>query len=307
MMRDDENDPVPRECTGRCARSGGCEHVVLARRLDTPALGLLLRLPLLDRPAAVTENRAVRITQMSPYAPPTVAGTALRLTRGRVNLRVNPAAATGAFLTEADAERNAPAALRLHSANGAPAHRCHPLVDSDWLLLEGLAREDSAWAEVCAPPLTPAVPADPDDGIDQVGRLDALLTQAHAPSVPHRHIARTVLPQLCEFLCDSGMPVGFAVLTPVAVHAIQDTLDAVSAHAGQLLLATDDATIEIDLRRVAHVLLVSSLAAHGPTAALELYDETSAPVAVLTQFGLVGAAVHDRWEDIAASLPDAVD
>lgn len=37
----------------------------------------------------------------------------------------------------------------------------------------------------------------------------------------------------------------------------------------------------------------------------DLGDGDGRCVAVITQFGLVGADVHEAWEDLAVSLPDA--
>lgn len=293
-------------CGRTGAGCGGCREdtVVVARRVPASMSAVALQLPLLERPAAITENRVARITQIGRYEMPSVPGSALRIQPGRINLRIDADAVTGVFLAESGTPEQRLPALRLHDREGL-SHRCHPLLDTDRLVLETLAEPDPDAADGF--PMLPRVAADPIYGDDQLGRIDALLTSRMAPYVPHRHIDRDVLFAMLEHACAVGLPLGVGVLSGSAMHVVQGTVHGITHAEDRAVLASADATIELILRRVRHALHVRTHGAHGPTSMIELYDDRSRRVVLVTQFGIVGEGVHEAWEDLAASLPDATD
>ncbi|WP_159498711.1 hypothetical protein [Microbacterium sp. 18062] len=287
------------------ARCANCRagRMLTARRVSAAMDEVLGSLPLLERPAAVTANAVARITQIGVYAAPSRPGEPIHWAEGRTTLRLHADAVVAAFLTEPAGQGDGPPALRLVGPGDAPAHQCHALLDADRLALDGLARapeEEGAPRTAVVPPL----PVPVDDGSDQLGRIDALLTRPRAPYVPHRHIDPDVLPALFEHACAVGLALGAAVLSGCAFHGTQGDLHSVARMEGITTVTMTDATVELDLAAVSSCLLVRSHAAHGPTSALELYDGEHRCVAMISQFGLVDAGVHAAWEELTESLPD---
>lgn len=274
--------------------------IVTACRLAASLEQITEVLALLEHPAAITENRVARITQICAYDQARTTGEPFGLRTNRVCLRLDPAALCGAYLIEQQAEPDGVPGLVLYAADEAPLHRCHTLLDTDRLVLSGLAR----------------IPAAPDprwrpgfegDGDDQLGRVDAIL-RAHGngvPAVPHRHVAVGILAAVLEHACAVGLPLGIGVFSAGAFHAAQGQLHAVTASAGRTVVTTGDATVELDLAAVHDVLLVRSYSVHGATTAIELYDADRSCVGMVSQLGLVGTDVHLAWEHLAQSLPAA--
>ena len=125
----------------------------------------------------------------------------------------------------------------------------------------------------------------------------------------YRPVEVDVLASVLDHVCSVGLPVGVAVFAPSSmamqacagrVHVTDRTVG------GQVFAAIADSSVELDLASVRACHLARPTAAHGPTSALELDDETGRCVAVITQFGIVGEDVHTAWEHLAESLPDAV-
>lgn len=286
------------------------ESVLTARRIPAPVPEVARSLVLLQRPAAITDNNVARITQIGAYAIPSAPGGPFRIERGWISVRIDTDAVAGAFLVDPDPRTGHDGArptLHLRGRGTAhPVHRCHPLHDTDRLMLEGLARVEGELAG--APGIRfPRAPArDEGEPPDQLERIDDLImhTTRNGVFIPHRHIEPGVLSPLLEHACNVALPLGIAVLSSAALHAVQDVIETVSCSGGLTVVTTCDAIVEVALSSVQHCLLVRLHGAHGPTSVLELYDAEHACVALISQFGIVGDHAHDAWEHLAASLPD---
>lgn len=122
----------------------------------------------------------------------------------------------------------------------------------------------------------------------------------------HRPIDVDVVASVLDHVCSVGLPIGVAVFAPAVMQACAGRVHVTDRTVGgRVFAALAESSVEIDLAAVRACHLVRSAAAHGPTSALELDDEDGRCVAVITQFGMVGEDVHEAWEDLAASLPDA--
>lgn len=300
-----DSDGQPPQCgAGRC--EGGCS----VRRLPATVGDVLRTLALLDQPAAITENRVARLTQVAGYGEPTVPDGPFRVQPGQVSLRLRPDAVAGALLVDPgeSAGEDPMPELRLCGADGRPVHRCHPLLPQDRLVIESLARLDG---RLPGPEFTGylgAAPSSSDLVPDQLQRIDDLLTwtTARTPFLPHRHIEPSVLVSMIEHACVAGLPLGLAVFSDAAMHAVQDTVQSVAHAAGVTAVGTEEAILELRPAAVQHCLLLRLHGPHGPTSSLELYDAADRRVAFISQFGIVGEHVHDAWEQLAESLPELV-
>lgn len=298
-------DPEHQPCAGgRCG--GGCS----VRRLAAPVGDLLRGLSLLDQPAAITENRVARLTQVAPYAAATVPDGPFRVQPGCVSLRLNPDAVTGSVLITPP--RTVPGddpvlELRLCGADGRPVHRCHPLLPQDRLVVEGLAHLDG---RLPGPGLDayPGSVASSQDLPDQLQRIDDLLTwtTTRTPYLPHRHIEPGGIVSIVEHACAAGLPLGIAVFSDAAMQAVQDAVQSVAQADGVLAVGTQEAILELRPAAVRHCLMLRLHGPHGYTSSLELYDSAGRRVALISQFGIVGEDVHDAWEQLAGSLPELV-
>ncbi len=300
----------PGEPSGRHAADR--DGVLAERRVAASVPEVAHSLVLLDRPAAVTDNGVARITQIGAYAPPSSPGGPFRVDRGRISVRIDMVAVTGASLIDVEDraadEGDALPELRLHGPRGQTAHRCHALEGPDRLVLDGLARLDGLPAAAAARGADYPLPRAGGELPDQLERIDDLLTGAvgHGQFIPHRHIDPAVLFALFEHVCAVGLTLGVAVLSSAALHTLQDVLETVSRSGRLTVVATHDAILEISLSGVYHCILLRLHGAHGPTSVLELYDAQNRCVALISQFGLVGADAHGAWEHLAASLPECV-
>lgn len=297
-------DPDRHRCAaGRC-EGGGCS----IRRLPASVGDVLRALALLDHPAAITENRVARLTQVAAYGEATVPDGPFRVQRGQISLRLHPDELTGAMLVvppEAAPGEDPVPELRLCGLEGRPVHRCHPLLPEDRLVLEGLTQLDD---RLPGPELVAyaAAPSCPDVLPDQLQRIDDLLTwtMARTPFLPHRHIEPSVLASVIEHACTVGLPLGMAVFSDAAMHAVQDTVQSVAHAAGVMAVGTEEAILELRPAAVQHCLLLRLHGPHGPTSSLELYDSADRRVALISQFGIVEQDAHDAWEQLAGSLPE---
>ncbi|MFT4217500.1 MAG: hypothetical protein QM619_10010 [Micropruina sp.] len=292
-----------------CA-AGRCEHRCSVRRLPASIGDVLRALTLLDHPAAITENRVARLTQVAAYADAGVPDGPFQVEPGWVSLRLHPEALTGAMLVDPPhalpGEAPMPE-LRLCGADGRPVHRCHPLLPEDRLVIDGLARLDGQLpgSQFDAYPGSASVGSDVPD---QLQRMDDLLTwtTARTPYLPHWHIESNVLVDVIEHACSVGLPLGIAVFSDAAMHAIQDTVQSVAHAAGIMAVGTEEAILELRPSAVQHCLMLRLHGPHGPTSSLELYDAADRRVALISQFGIVGEDVHDAWERLAESLPELI-
>ncbi|MFT3971242.1 MAG: hypothetical protein QM695_13435 [Micropruina sp.] len=301
---------MPLNPEGPACGGGRCEHDCSLRRLAVPTDNALRTLALLEHPAAITENQVARLTQVAAYADPGVSGGPFRVQPGWVSLRLDPNALTGAVLIEPrhvePGETPVPE-LRLCGVNGHPVHHCHPLLPQDRLVIEGMARLGGDLPGHGFD-VYPDGPSSGAEVPDQLQRIDDLLTwsTARTPFLPHRHVDPRTVVNVFEHACAVGLPLGIAVFSDAAMHAVQDTVQSVAHAAGVAAIGIEEAILEIRPAAVQHCLLLRLHGPHGPTSSLELYDDTDRRVALISQFGIVERGVHDAWEQLAASLPDLV-
>ena len=232
----------------------------------------------------------------------------LRVQRGWVTLRLDPDAVAGAVLVQPAVAPGAEPMpeLRLCGVDDRTVHRCHPLLPEDRLVIEGLARLDDRLPGEAFDVQPRGPERGPDDLPDQLQRIDDLLTwtMARTAFLPHRHIEPGVLPSVIEHACAVGLPLGIAVFSDAAMHAVQDTVQSVAHAAGVMAVGTEEAILEIRPAAVQHCLLLRLHGPHGPTSCLELYDAADRRVVLISQFGIVDGGAHDAWEHLAASLPE---
>ena len=303
LHSEDSDDP------SRAGRRDG-EGVLTERRIPASIPDVAHSLILLERPAAVTENRVARVTQIGAYAAPSAPGGPFRVDRGWISVRIDSDAVSGAFLVDPGAGRTGALLpeLRLHGPSRRSAHRCHALQDSDRLVLEGLSRVHGALsaASAAGEGRGHARRRDHDELPDQLERIDELLTRTtgHVACMPHRHIVPDALFAVLTHVRAVGLPLGIAVLSSAALHIVQDAVESVSRTGERAVVGVGDAIVEMDLPAVFHCILVRLDGPHGPTSMLELYDGGNDCIALISQFGIVGADVHERWERLAGSLPE---
>ena len=137
--------------------------------------------------------------------------------------------------------------LRLCGVDDRTVHRCHPLLPEDRLVIEGLARLDDRLPGEAFDVQPRGPERGPDDLPDQLQRIDDLLTwtMARTAFLPHRHIEPGVLPSVIEHACAVGLPLGIAVFSDAAMHAVQDTVQSVAHAAGVMAVGTEEAILEI--------------------------------------------------------------
>ncbi|WP_043667078.1 hypothetical protein [Streptomyces xylophagus] len=258
---------------------------------------------------AVTGGPVARIDQAGSYAEPSLRGGAFAVRAGSIALRIDAAGVdTAVVARDEDA-----VALRLLDTVGRTVHQGRLLSEGD-RLLAGLAPTVHAGAARSAvPSAPPEVPA--WEHGDQLAQFDAVLadggiarrTSFHRyDGGAYRPIEVDVVASVLDHVCSVGLPIGVAVFAPAVMQACGGRVHVTDRTVGgRVFAAVAESSVEIDLAAVRACHLVRSLAAHGPTSALELDDEDGRCVAVITQFGMVGADVHEAWEDLAASLPDA--
>lgn len=305
-MAADAVSPDPDRHAPSCA-AGRCGDRCPLRRLQASVGDVVRALTLLDRPAAITENPVARLTQVAAYGDATTPGGPFRVQSGWVSLRLHPDAVAGAMLVQpthsAPGEEPVPE-LRLCATDGHPVHRCLPLLPEDRLVIEGLAHVDGRLPGPEFGAYSGTTTS--DDLPDQLQRIDDLLTwtTAATPFLPHRHIEPGVIVDVVEHACAVGLPLGIAVFSEAAMHAVQDTLQSVAHAAGIMAVGTEEAILEIRPAAVHHCLALRLHGPHGPTSSLELYDSGNRRVALISQFGIVESGVHDAWEQLAESLPE---
>ncbi|MFV0434994.1 MAG: hypothetical protein ACK5LO_13570 [Leucobacter sp.] len=290
---------------------GDREGLLTSRRLSASVSDVAQSLVLLERPAAITENSAARITQVGAYTAPSSPDGPFLIERGRIAVRIDAEAVTGAFLVGSDAggaPDSAFPALRLHGPGDRIVHRCHALESIDRLVLDGIARAEGSVIAAEGAAFQPVASRRADELPDQLQRMDELVTRAsgHEPSLPHRHIDPGVLFAVFEHVSNVALPLGIAVLSAAALQAVQEVVESVSWRDGAAVVTVHGAILEIALAGVHHCILLRLQGAHGPTSVLELYDLDNRCIAVLTQFGIVGAEVHEAWEHLTDSLPGHV-
>lgn len=296
-----------------CSSQEGCDRCAAGHAgipIDASALEVAATLPVLESSLATTWAEGAAIAQSGAYSSVTRTGTAFAVPPGRIALRLDPGTVSGAVLVE---HRGGDPVLELVTGTGRRVHRLRSRTPVDHLVLRSLAREHpgpaSALAEALLGDWTPTRAAAQWSGDDQLSRLDDALTggsaarRAGRAPVDHRHIDLRLLPEVLAHLCSTGLPFGAAVLGEGVAQACAGALQAVGVDDGRLGAVFGDASIDLDSTALGACLLVRTAGVHGPTSALELVDRRGRCVAILTQFGLVGAATHRAWEDLAEALP----
>ncbi len=290
-------------------------RIAPGRAVAAPGAAVLQALVLLEASVAMTGNTHAVITQFGSYLNASARGQSFQLCPGMIGLRSEPAAISEVRLSTEEGTSGQISTLHLLSESGRPVHRCRTASDSDRLVLESLDRQESTGATVAeslgervGTRYRPAPEA--PDAHDQLGQLDALLDdsgrcrrQGMDPLPSNARIDPSVLPLLLEHLCTAGVPLGVIVVGSGVLQGVAGRIHVTSAAEGGLMARWNDATVELDLRAVAECLRVTTDAAHGATTAVELYDDADRCIAVLGQFGMVGADTHAVWEDVVASLP----
>lgn len=300
--------PPDPEQSPRCA-GGRCEGHCSLRPVPGAMDDVVRALALLEGPAAITENRAARLTQVGAYGPVSTPDGPLPIEPGRVSLRLDPDALTGAVIFQpahAVPGEDPMPELRLCGAGGRAVHRCYPLLGEDRLVLEGLTRLDGRLPGESLDVYPRPRARELHDLPDQLQRIDDLLTwtTARTAFLPHRHIEPGVLTPVIEHACAVGLPLGFAVFSDAVMHVIQNTVHSVEHAAGITAVGTGEAILEFRPTAVHHCLLLRLHGPHGPTSSLELYDGADRRVGLISQFGIVETGTHDAWEHLAASLPE---
>ncbi|GMA26836.1 hypothetical protein [Arenivirga flava] len=297
-LPDDGAPCGPQDGCGRCASGHG------GTPIDASAPEVAATLPVLESSLATTWTEGVAIAQAGAYSSVTRTGTAFAVPPGRIALRLDPSTVVGAVLDE---HRGGDPVLELVTGSGRPVHRLRSQTPVDHLVLRSLAREHPGPAAALAGALlddwTPSPGSAEWPGDDQLSRLDDALAGVGRSPVEHRHIDLRLLPEVLGHLCSTGLPFGAAVLGDGVAQACAGALQAVSADDGRLGVVFQDASLDLDATALGGCVLVRTAGVHGPTSALELVDRRGRRVAMLTQFGLVGAATHRAWEDLAEALP----
>lgn len=301
-----EQRPEPSPARTLCALDAHCGSV---RRVDPRTPDFVRCLTLFQYVHAVTGGPVARIEQAGEYAVPGLRGEAFAVRPGSITLRVDGDGIASAGVVRDEA--GGTVSLLLHDTGGRIAHRGQLLSEGD-RLLAGLTPVADPGPPGGPPPAADSPPW--EDG-DQLAQLDAILVDGGLARRrafdryrgEHRPVDPAVLPAVLDHLCSAGLPVGVAVFArSAALQACAGRIQVTDRTiGGRLFAAIEESAVEIDLPGVRACRLVRSRAAHGPTSALELDDADGRCVAVLTQFGPVGQRVHEEWEQLTASLPDA--
>lgn len=296
-----DHDSCPFE--GCCPRRNSSVRLIDARMPE-----LARSLTLFRYVQAVTGGPVARIDQVGAYAVPSLRGDAFAVHPGEIALRLDADGVDTAVVVRD--ESTGSVALHLLDTDGRTAHQGRLLSDGD-RLLAGLARTVVAGTRGAGRAASPSVPA--WENGDQLAQLDAILTDGGVARraafaryrAEHQEIEADLVSAILDHVCSVGLPVGVAVFAPSAmqacagrVHVTDRTLD------GRVFAALAESSLEIDLGAVGACHLVRSMAAHGPTSAIELDDADGRCVTVITQFGMVGEQVHGAWEELAGSLPN---
>ncbi len=263
--------------------------------------------PLLDTAVAVTESMVATLAHEGRYARPTRCGEEFTVTEGRIALRFSPDVVVGAVTDDDTPGGPADASMvGLTDRRGAALHRAFVTGDSDRMVVRALGhlapsdphREMVFGAAPCAPSDGPG--AAEIDAILRGGRGRLRVLCAQGPD-RYRPIAPEWIPRVFEFLCDTALPVDFAVISEGVAQACRGTIHAALPEGPRLLTGFADAAVDIDLARVDGCAVVRT----GPGAAIELYDAGGTCSALLGHLSPVDTAVRLEWEAMVQSLCEA--
>ncbi|PPF47381.1 hypothetical protein C5B85_03775 [Pseudoclavibacter sp. AY1F1] len=275
---------------------------------------------------ATTRNAVCTMHQIGSYDLPTACGSALVPPSAWITLRVRPTLLGAAVIAHDEGVPGALPTLYVYSSSGHLVHRVLVHSEADAQLLSELGRSRGLTeAQLARAQLSRAEETGWRDG-DQLAQLDAVFEDGgadrHAALVrggsgeargvwgvggvgSSRGVDCSVVSALFEHLSSVGLPVCVGVPSSAVLQLSAGRVHLVERVGSLLVVSLGEGIVELDLSALRSCLLVTSWGPQGPTTALELYDEHSRCVAVLTQLGLVGQDVLRSWEHMLESLPAA--
>lgn len=303
-------------------------HTMLRRVALTPE-ALAYGLVGFGTATATTRNAACTLHQIGSYDLPTACGAALVPPSAWITLRVRPSLLGAAVVAHEEGLPGALPSLYVYSVDGRLAHRVlvHSQEDAELLSRLGRSRAPSA-AQLSNLRLATVEEAGWRDG-DLLAQLDAVFEDGgrdrHASLLgggggeargvwgvgggggvsSSRGVDCAVVSAVFEHLSSVGLPVCVGVPSSAVLQLSAGPVHLVERVGSLLVVSLGEGIVELDLSALRSCLLVTSWGPQGLTSTLELYDERSRCVAVLTQLGLVGQDVHRAWEHMLESLPAA--
>ncbi|GAB5905880.1 hypothetical protein [Mycobacteroides chelonae] len=251
-------------------------------------------LPALGTVVAVTANDAALISHTGEYLEPAFPGEALCCDDEYIALRLNPALVRDAFL--------APRALTMVAETGT--HRAYLTPLSDRLTISALELAPAAAPE--AFPVTDWSDVNWHD-TDQLTHLDALTPGRYRvlPFTGARKIDSQVIPHLLAHIVDVDMPFTIAVPGGGCVQLHRGHAAMVEQAGAHIAVIFGASRYAMDPVFIAESWVTHAHGTQGLTSSVELYDHSHRCVTTITQTGPITARLHQAWEHMIASLPDA--
>ncbi|KRQ25351.1 MULTISPECIES: hypothetical protein [Mycobacteroides] len=276
-----------------CTDGQRCEHCP-ARRIVAGPNAIAEALPALGTVVAVTANDAALISHTGEYLEPAFPGEALCCDDEYIALRLNPALVRDAFL--------APRALTMVAETGT--HRAYLTPLSDRLTISALELAPAAAPE--AFPVTDWSDVNWHD-TDQLTHLDALTPGRYRvlPFTGARKIDSQVIPHLLTHIVDVDMPFTIAVPGGGCVQLHRGHAAMVEQAGAHIAVIFGASRYAMDPVFIAESWVTHAHGTQGLTSSVELYDHSRRCVTTITQTGPITARLHQAWEHMIASLPDA--
>ncbi|KRQ23418.1 MULTISPECIES: ChuX/HutX family heme-like substrate-binding protein [Mycobacteroides] len=276
-----------------CTDGRRCEHCP-ARRIVAGPNAIAEALPALGTVVAVTANDAALISHTGEYLEPAFPGEALCCDDEYIALRLNPALVRDAFL--------APRALTMVAETGT--HRAYLTPLSDRLTISALELAPAAAPE--AFPVTDWSDVNWHD-TDQLTHLDALTPGRYRvlPFTGARKIDSQVIPHLLAHIVDVDMPFTIAVPGGGCVQLHRGHAAMVEQAGAHIAVIFGASRYAMDPVFIAESWVTHAHGTQGLTSSVELYDHSHRCVTTITQTGPITARLHQAWEHMIASLPDA--
>lgn len=276
-----------------CTDGRRCEHCP-ARRIVAGPNAIAEALPALGTVVAVTANDAALISHTGEYLEPAFPGEALCCDDEYIALRLNPALLRDAFL--------APRALTMVAETGT--HRAYLTPLSDRLTISALELAPAAAPE--AFPVTDWSDVNWHD-TDQLTHLDALTPGRYRvlPFTGARKIYSQVIPHLLAHIVDVDMPFTIAVPGGGCVQLHRGHAAMVEQAGAHIAVIFGASRYAMDPVFIAESWVTHAHGTQGLTSSVELYDHSHRCVTTITQTGPITARLHQAWEHMIASLPDA--
>ena len=276
-----------------CTDGRRCGHCP-ARRIVAGPNAIAEALPALGTVVAVTANDAALISHTGEYLEPAFPGEALCCDDEYIALRLNPALVRDAFL--------APRALTMVAETGT--HRAYLTPLSDRLTISALELAPAAAPE--AFPVTDWSDVNWHD-TDQLTHLDALTPGRYRvlPFTGARKIDSQVIPHLLAHIVDVDMPFTIAVPGGGCVQLHRGHAAMVEQAGAHIAVIFGASRYAMDPVFIAESWVTHAHGTQGLTSSVELYDHSHRCVTTITQTGPITARLHQAWEHMIASLPDA--